>query len=278
MAEIQRRDLVYRSLETLELQDRPADFSLLQDLVNRHVSNYAFSSMGVRLGDELPLDFVSLFERIVVCRRGGYCFEQNGLLYEVLEELGFSPRLILARVIYNQYNQDTHPGLTHRISIVECDGRPYVLDVGFGPDGPAVPVPLTGPQTGDRHKVYRVEQRDGGEYHMQVLKEGGFYSLYRFELTRYGMSDCKLGHFYSHRHPDASFVNHLVVSRILAGETRSLRDLEYRVITETGVDTKHIVNHRQLMQVLVEAFALELTPAESRRLFEQLDKPGDLEP
>ncbi|MBT3234218.1 MAG: N-hydroxyarylamine O-acetyltransferase, partial [Calditrichaeota bacterium] len=28
---------------------------------------------------DLPLDFESLHQRIVVQRRGGYCFEQNGL-------------------------------------------------------------------------------------------------------------------------------------------------------------------------------------------------------
>lgn len=51
----------------------------------------------------------------------------------VLEELGFSVNLFLGRVIYNQ---DIHPGLTHRITLVEIDGNHYIADVGFGPLGP----------------------------------------------------------------------------------------------------------------------------------------------
>jgi N-hydroxyarylamine O-acetyltransferase len=107
-------DLVRGYLEALNLPNEKKDLDFLQNLVSRHVATFAFSSVGCRLGDDLPLDFESLFDRIVVQRRGGYCFEQNGLLFEVLGELGFSPELYLARVIYNQ---DTHPGLTHRISV-----------------------------------------------------------------------------------------------------------------------------------------------------------------
>jgi N-hydroxyarylamine O-acetyltransferase len=132
---VRRREMVRRYLQSLNLQECELDFRFLSTLVERHVATFAFSSVGCRLGEELPLDFESLFNRIVVRRRGGYCFEQNGLLYEVLEELGFSPELYLARVIYNQ---DSHPGLTHRISIVEHEGLRYVLDVGFGPLAPRI--------------------------------------------------------------------------------------------------------------------------------------------
>ena len=178
---------------------------------------------GCRLGDELPLDFESLFDRLVVRRRGGYCFEQNGLLYEVLDELGFSPKLYLARVIHNQ---DSHPGLTHRISMVEHEGERYVVDVGFGSDGPRIPILFSENVTDDGGRIFRIVERHPGEYHMQMWKDGEFYSLYRFELSRYGPADCEVGHFYSHRHPDATFVNHLVASLVLADETRSLRDLD----------------------------------------------------
>lgn len=131
-----RSEMVNEYLRTLNLHDCELDYRFLCEVVGRHVATFAFSSVGCRLNEDLPLDFESLFSRIVVRRRGGYCFEQNGFLYEVLEELGFSPELYLARVIYNQ---DSHPGLTHRISIVEHEGHRYVFDVGFGPLGPRVP-------------------------------------------------------------------------------------------------------------------------------------------
>lgn len=265
---MQRNEMVREYLRALDIDDCELDFGFLREVVRRHVATFAFSSVGCRLGEELPLDLESLFNRIVVRRRGGYCFEQNGLLYDVLEELGFSPELYLARVIYNQAH---HPGLTHRISIVAYEGRRYVLDVGFGPLGPRVPVLLSENESHDGDRVFRVKERTPGQWHMQVFKDGDFFSLYRFELACYGQSDCELGHFYSHRHPDAVFVNHLVVSCLLANETRSLRNLEYQVITESGKRISRIGNPDQLSQILVDELGVQVTEAEGRRLFEALD-------
>ena len=265
---MQRREMVGEYLRALGLYGRNLDIGFLSDVVRRHVATFAFSSVGCRLGGELPLDFVSLFDRIVVKRRGGYCFEQNGLLFEILEELGFSPKLYLARVIYNQ---DIHPGLTHRISIIQYEGRHYVIDVGFGFLGPMIPVLLSEHETSDGDKIFRIAEPRPGEYHMQVLKNGAFFSLYRFELVRYGPSDCELGHFYSHRHPNAPFVNHLVVSLILSGETRSLRDLEYWVITASGTQKQKIRSSEDLRQILVEELGVQVTKAEGCQLYEELD-------
>jgi N-hydroxyarylamine O-acetyltransferase len=264
---MERPEMVRGYLQALGLHGRELDFTFLRDIVARHVATFPFSSLGCQLGEELPLDFPSLYQRIVVRRRGGYCFEQNGLLYGVLEELGFGPQLYLARVINNQ---DIHPGLTHRISMIEHDNRRYVLDVGFGPFGPRVPVALSEGESRDGEKIYRIAEGWPGEYHMQVFKDGEFFSLYRFELSRYGQADCVLGHFYSHRHPDASFVNHLVGSLILEHEIRSLRDLEYWVITDSGTQIRQISQAEQLREILAGELGLQVTEDESRRLLENL--------
>lgn len=254
-------------LKALGLLNRQLDFEFLNDVVARHVATFAFSSVGCWLGDNLPLDFGSLYYRIVVKRRGGYCFEQNCLLFRILEELGFSVTLYLARVIYNE---DTHPGLTHRISMVEYEGERYVLDVGFGPLGPGIPVPMSGVESHDGEKIFRIAEGRTGEYHMQVFKKGEFFSLYRFELVRYGQSDCELGHFYSHQHPNAAFVNNLVASLILENETRSLRNLEYWVTRQSGTQIQEISSSEQLWRILIGDFGIQVTEKESRQLYEKL--------
>jgi len=268
---MQKSEMVRRYLEDLGLSGHDPDRGFLRDVVARHVATFAFSSVGCRLQEDLPLDFASLYRRIVVRRRGGYCFEQNGFFYGVLEELGFSPELYLARVIYNR---DIHPGLTHRITMIDYKGRRYVLDVGFGHLGPGVPVPMSGVEAEDGEKVFRIFEHRPGEYHMQVLKDGDFYSLYRFELARYGQADCELGHFYSHRHPDATFVNHLVVSLILDSEIRSLRDLEYWVITKSGTRKLKVRGGEQLRRIAVDELGVRLTEKEGHMLYEGLtDQP-----
>ena len=169
-----RSEMVKKYLETLNLHHRELDFSFLKDIVAQHVATFAFSSLGCQLNKDLPLDFKSLYQRIIIQQRGGYCFEHNGLLFEILKELGFSPKLFLARVLHNQ---NIHPGLTHRISIVEFEGRRYVLDVGFGFDGPRIPVLMSKVESSDGERIFRIAERQPGEHHMQVLKSGELLSV-----------------------------------------------------------------------------------------------------
>ena len=46
---------------------------------------YRARHIGHLLGEEWPIDLESLYKRIVVRRRGGYCFKQNDFLYEILQ-------------------------------------------------------------------------------------------------------------------------------------------------------------------------------------------------
>ncbi len=257
-------DIADAYIRALGLERSKPGLAFLSEITRRHAAQFAFSSVGPMLGDDLPLDIESLYRRIVVKRRGGYCFEQNGLLYAMLEQLGFKVGLYLGRVIYNQ---DIHPGLTHRITLVEINGERYVADVGFGPLGPQHPVCLSGEESHENFRVFRIEERQAGEFHMQTLKNEGFYSLYKFELARYGTADCEVGHFYSHKHPSATFVNHLVVSRILDDEVRSLRNHEFWVINKSGEKKQVIADGRQLQAILDSRFGVRVSDAETHLLF-----------
>jgi N-hydroxyarylamine O-acetyltransferase len=271
-------DTVYRRpvsvaqqyLDALGLERAEPSLTFLTQMTRRHVSTLAFSSIGPRLRDDLPLGPEHLLDRIVVRGRGGYCFEQNGLLFEVLQELGFDARIQLARVIHNQ---DVHPGLTHRVTLVTIDGREYVADVGFGPLGPPTPVPMPKDDSVDDGARFRVHEARPGEFHMQSIVDGQRYSLYRFDLARYGPSDCELGHFYSHRHPEATFVNNLVASLILEDEVRSLRNRDYWVIREDSTTTTAITSAEQLRGLLASELGVQVSAAEGQRLFDELP-PG----
>lgn len=259
-----RSDIVARYLDRVGVDPGTATLERLNALVAAHVATFAFASIGPRLGDPLPLDEASLYDRIVVRRRGGYCFEQNGLFFAVLDELGYRPRIVLARVLHEE---GSHPPLTHRISVVRIDGADYLADVGFGAQGPPRPVPLTPPSGSASHWI---EEGEPAEMHLRTVRDGAPVSLYRFELSRYGPSDCELGHFYSHRHPEAFFVNTLVASRILPDGIRTLRNGEVRVVRGDEVTVDRIGDAAALRAVLADLFDLDVTGDEARRLFEAL--------
>jgi len=115
---VERAEIVQQYLAVLDVTPSEPSYDLLATLTQSHAAMFAFSSVGVRLKNDLPLDLHHLFERIVRDRRGGYCFEQNSLMFEVLQELGFKVDIKLARVIYGG---DHLPGLTHRVTIALMD-------------------------------------------------------------------------------------------------------------------------------------------------------------
>ena len=122
---------------------------------------------------------------------------------------------------------------------------------------------------GSSWRRFRVAELRPGHWYLQTLADGDWLSLYRFELLEYGPMDCEVGHFYSHRHPEASFVNRLVVSLILDGEVRSLQDREYRVIRPDGVEV-HSIAEPDVADLLAHELGVRVTPDEARRLLPPL--------
>lgn len=97
---------------------------------SHHNSAIPFENLDVLLPREIHLDDRALEEKLITARRGGYCFEQNGLLQRALSEIGFSVRSLLGRVVLA--NPPQMPPRTHRLLLVEVEGERWIADVGFG--------------------------------------------------------------------------------------------------------------------------------------------------
>ncbi|KAF2482799.1 hypothetical protein BDY17DRAFT_317350 [Neohortaea acidophila] len=82
-----------------------------------------------------------LFQKIVGNPgRGGYCFENNFFYHLILRSLGFPAYMCPSRV-YKQ-GAGSYGGLTHVVNIIPLAGKKYLLDGGFGGQGPICAVPL----------------------------------------------------------------------------------------------------------------------------------------
>src|ERR1700704_2407859 len=77
---------------------RTPTLEVLQAITAAHTRSIPFENLDVLMGVPIHLEVDALFQKLVHGRRGGYCFEQNGLLFHVLGELGFHAVLLSARV------------------------------------------------------------------------------------------------------------------------------------------------------------------------------------
>lgn len=251
-------------LADLELSNK-RDVDFLRQLQSKHIARYSFNSLAVVLGQDISLEIEDIFNKIVVKGRGGYCFEHNKLVLTVLKELGFEVRLLMAKVIYNR---DVDVARTHRITLLTLDGEDYIVDAGFGHFGARFPVKLDlniAQDQGDA--VYRIIENEQKEYCYQILKEGDFFTLYTFNLNEFTEAECTPAHYYSHKSPDAAFVNNLVVCRKYFNDIVSLRNNELFRISKEETQTIKIENSEQLHNLLNQDFELSIDAAISDFLF-----------
>lgn len=130
-----------RYLERIGLTFRPPkNEDGLAQLIEKHILSVAFENLDIALGHPILLNTSHLYDKIVERRRGGYCFELNGLFGTLLDQLGFDRYPVMARVWYRC--PDETPALTHTLNIVSINGRKFMADVGFGGTTARVPVPL----------------------------------------------------------------------------------------------------------------------------------------
>jgi len=102
----------------------------LKELQKTHLLNVPFENLDIHYQVPIILDIPSIFDKIVVHYRGGFCYELNGLFFELLTALGFNAKRISARVYdkENGFGQE----FDHFAIIVNIKGKEYLSDVGFG--------------------------------------------------------------------------------------------------------------------------------------------------
>jgi N-hydroxyarylamine O-acetyltransferase len=116
---------------------REPTLDTLTGLHRAHMLTVPFENLDIALGRPLVLDPEQNYAKIVERRRGGWCYELNGLFGRLLEELGFRVTVLGSRVTGHTPSVD----LAHLLLLVDLD-EPYIADVGFGDGSSLVPIPL----------------------------------------------------------------------------------------------------------------------------------------
>lgn len=192
--------------------NRQPTLDTLRALHLLHAQTIPFENLSPLLGMPLLLTPAALEKKLVHDRRGGYCFEHNLLLLNVLTQLGYQAVGLKARVMWTHPDHVVTPR-THMLLRVTIEGADYIADVGFGGQT------LTGPlrlevdtEQTTPHEPYRLIHT-GSNYVLQSRIRGEWKSNYRFDLQEQHQVDYEVANWYVATHPESLFVSNLLAAR-----------------------------------------------------------------
>jgi N-hydroxyarylamine O-acetyltransferase len=245
----------------------------LAQLIERHAAAIPFENIEVLAGRVPPLDRASLQQKLVQRRRGGYCFEQNGLFLAVLKEAGFVVAGLEARVRAG-VPADVVTARTHMALRVTLEGEDYLADVGFGGFAPTAPLKLR----------ERTEQHDAiGTYRfidvesdllLQCRTHDGWVDCYRIGPSEPQPIDCEMGNWFVATHPKAMLRHNLLVARSTSGGRLTLfnRTLTLRNGAAKPPEESSLGTRAEFADVLRDAFGLQIDDADLDAVMAVLDR------
>lgn len=239
---------------------RDPTLATLTAIHQHHARSIPFENLDVLLGRPIDIAPAAIFQKLVRDRRGGYCFEQNALLRDVLRALGFHVTPLIARVRW-KVPAEVCTALTHMFLRVDLAERAFIADVGFGSRSLLVPLALD----------YDVEQRgfieprrlirrDGLVVH-QSFYEGAWFDVYQFTLSEAPTVDFEVGNWFTSTHPQSRFKLNLALSLAGTDCRYALLNRELNIRYADGrTDKRLIATPDELLAVLAEYFGLHFPP------------------
>jgi N-hydroxyarylamine O-acetyltransferase len=221
----------------------------LKALHRQHMLSIPYENLDIHLGRKREHSEQAFFEYLVTEKRGGWCFEMNGLFAWALRQLGFKVTLLAATV-----NRERPGGIVNNHLLVLVDlGERYIADVGFG-NGLLEPIPLCPGcyQHGFRQFVFS-QEGDTWIFAQPASDEPAF----DFTLAPFELMDFSAAAHHLKTSADSGFVQVSVCHRVSEYAVWSLRGALLTTLTAQGKSTRTITTLADYQSVL-EALGLQL--------------------
>ena len=232
-----------------------------ESLIGLHIAQMLavpFENLDIALGRRIHLDEDSIWSKLIVENRGGFCYELNGLFAMVLKQLGFEITYLNARV----FGRDGKLGIDfdHLALLVRIPNQEdlWLADVGFGD---SFVEPLNFNNAGEQVqslRSYRLEKTDRGNIVWQKNYDGGWERLYFFELTpRRFPADYEGACLYHQTSPDSSFTRESIISLARSDGRISLEN-GWVIETRNGRREKRPISQEEYPALLKDYFGIVL--------------------
>ncbi len=217
------------------------DLLALNRIMRAQLQSVPFENLDVQAGKIVSLVPEDIVEKIIHRKRGGYCYEVNGLFSMALTALGFEYDIIGARPMFYPQRRPK----THVVLLVKMGDERWLCDTGFGSFGLRAPIGLhqLGEVIQQDNETFSLDLNERNEYVLKALIKGEWVNQFGFDLQPMEWIDFSLANYYNSTHPDAVFVKQYLVM---------LQSPEGRVLLSGDQLKKMSVTGESITQVLPE--------------------------
>jgi N-hydroxyarylamine O-acetyltransferase len=248
-------DMAGAYLERIGAQ-RPAvtDAAALRALHRAHQVAVPFENLSIHLPEPISLAEADLADKIVRRRRGGFCYELNGLFALLLEALGAEVTRLAARVYGDGQSGPPFDHLTLAVRLPDGTG-PWLADVGFGRHGDYPLLLDSRAEQDDPAGIFRLADAAHGD--VDVFRDGE--PQYRVELRERALADFAPTCWWQQTSPDSHFTQSTVCSRrtgdgrvSLSGRTLIRTAGGVRTEQELGGDDEVLAAYREEFGIVLD--------------------------
>jgi len=240
----------------IEETDVAADLESLKLLQRQHLLTVPFENLDIHWRRPIILDDNCFYNKVVGEKRGGFCYELNGLFYELLKEIGFQNKIISARV--SKGDGDFGAEYDHLAIITQIGSDEYLVDVGFG-SFTAEPLKFAvDVEQQDDNGVFLIRKYD--DSYFEVIKKTGddaWQSEYIFTpLGRDLMKFSEMCQFHQ-TSPESHFTRGKVCSLMTRGGRKTLTDEKFIETVNGEKKEISVSSAEQFNRILMREFSIK---------------------
>jgi N-hydroxyarylamine O-acetyltransferase len=231
----------------------------LRALHAAHLLAVPFENLSIHYGQPITLDDAALYEKIVRQRRGGFCYELNGLFAWLLLRLGFTVSRLSAGVA--EADGGFSPAFDHMtLQIHALEGTDWLADVGFG-DSFRQPLrlqPEVEQDGGDGHSYRLQVNAAANSWLLQRRGETDWEPQYRFTLQPHPIVDFSDRCQYQQTSPESHFTQRRICTLALPNGRVTLSDLKLITTLDGHRQERVLASEGEYRAVLAERFGIAL--------------------
>lgn len=233
---------------------RSPSAEMLRLLHRQHLFSVPFENLDIPLGTPVRLDLDWIYDKIVTRRRGGFCYELNGLFAWLLAAMGFGVRMLSARV--RREDGSFGPEFDHMLLKVELEDS-WLADVGFG-ESFVNPVRLRAGSSDEANGRRYTLAPLGDEWQLLCEDDGGAVPLYIFGNRSHPLSSYQPMCAFHQSSPESHFTTSWICSRATEDGRITLANMRLIVSHEGRREEVQLSTPGDVRRCLREYLGVEL--------------------